>query len=249
MRAICFLIPSTRLAPPVRPAGCLSGGVTGFNEPNKTSQAFHEPLCRPGSRTTGLCHTAGVSSPAAHLRDPGGPGELPAGAVKGEAFPPPSPARPSHNHTLGRCQCCARGPPLTPGLAGTRTESQGRPELPHPRGGPQDQPVCLGLKQVTLNAPWQQPAPKSHFSEKLTARSGQLGLGTPGRSSYLGSNPGSHQKPRFSVTSSAGRGTETPASTSRTQAGSGLSATQRLQYRRACPGRGWVRGPHPPLRD
>lgn len=50
-----------------------AGGVIGFNKPNKTSHAFHEPLCRPQSSATALSHSRCESSerpPAAHLRTP-----------------------------------------------------------------------------------------------------------------------------------------------------------------------------------
>lgn len=108
----------------------------------------------------------------------------------------------------------------------TLTKCQGHLELLHPGRGPQKQPVCLGLRQATLDPTWLPSLPLRPFSLKTTARSSQFSLGTQGHSSYLGCNPGSHQKPRFSV-SSARQGIETSASTPRAQAGSGLSSTQR----------------------
>lgn len=55
-----------------------AGAVIGFNKPNKTLQAFHEPLCRQGSSATALSHRRcqlSKSPPTAHLQDPEGAGE------------------------------------------------------------------------------------------------------------------------------------------------------------------------------
>ena len=65
----------------------------GFNKPNKTSHAFHEPLYRPGG-VPQLCHAAGVRPPTARLQptfgtpeDAGHQGQR---RVKGKVFPPPT---------------------------------------------------------------------------------------------------------------------------------------------------------------
>lgn len=84
----------------------------------------------------------------------------------------------------------------------TLTKCQAHPELRRLGRGPQNQPVCPGLWQATFHSIWPRSQPEGCFSQKLTARSGQFSLGTQDRSSYLGSNPGSHQKPHFSLSSS-----------------------------------------------
>lgn len=134
-----------------------AGGVIGFNKPNKTSHAFHEPLCRPQSSATALSHSRCQSSahrPAAHLQTLRAPRSTGRGGARARSPPP-------HRPVCSLLQPHTWQPPTRSGLQAsplmpgprrlTLTKSQGCPQLPCPGRGPQNQPVSLGFRQVTFS--------------------------------------------------------------------------------------------------
>lgn len=139
-----------------------AGGVTGFNEPNKTSQTRQEPLRWPGG-VPRLWHAVrgGLQEPASG--PPSGPWRPRSLAARGR-----SRARPLHPPREFPLTTTLLAPPPHPGLresppeakASTArlTKGQGHPGRPPPPLAPMRPPEAggvLGLRQATLNPIWQ----------------------------------------------------------------------------------------------